>query len=856
MRIIGNDPNVPRQTQEVASGTLPNGKPVVVNADGTVSSVSITSGSFGSEVAYDGSSDYNKVTFIGSNKVVVVYQDNGNSGQGTAIVGTISGTSISFGSATVFNSNSTLYTDVEDVGNNKVLIAYHEASSSDGRARVGTVSGTSISFGTEVAFETSGDTLFTSISKVSDDKAIVGFVSDVGSAKNAKCRIASISGTSVSFGTAATLSTSGENTSVSFIGSDKFLVAFRHPNSSDRGEAIVGTISGTSISFGSIANYTSSGVNGVQSVSVGNSKVVIAYYTTSNSYGTSIVATISGTSVSFGTAVVFESASVATQDPIAIISPASNTVEIAYSDVGDSRKGTVISGTVSDTSISFGSSTVFASASTRFLGNTDLGDYKSVIVFRDGGNSNAGTAIVQQIEATNITSENYIGMSGGPIDVVQTSGTEAVGTEVQFDAGNLSLSGSSSTFDSTNGKIVIVYSDIANSYYGTAIVGTVNGSSITFGTEVVFASVTTLDASVCFDSVNSKVVIAYKNNSDTDKPGTAIVGTVSGNSISFGTAVEFDAARSDTPFALYDSTNSKIIIAYESQNATAKAIVGTVSDTSISFGTASQFNASATTAISGEHDTSSGKTIITYSDSGNSARGTCVVATVSGTGISFGSEVVFETGGVARNTTGTVYDSENNRIVVSYSDQGDSENAKAIVGTVSGTSISFGTAVTWQTGATQHNNAVYHSDAKKVIVFAEDENDSGKIKYAVGTVSDTSINFTTAADFTSSGTTSIAPTYDISNRIAVAAYKKDSNSSGNAATLQVTYTNTSITRGEVADGRHVLVDTQGAISDNQTGLTPAQSYFVQTDGTLGTTAADPSVFAGTAVSATKLIVKG
>jgi len=31
---------------------------------------------------------------------------------------------------------------------------------------------------------------------------------------------------------------------------------------------------------------------------------------------------------------------------------------------------------------------------------------------------------------------------------------------------------------------------------------------------------------------------------------------------------------------------------------------------------------------------------------------------------------------------------------------------------------------------------------------------------------------------------------------------------------------------------------------------------VQTDGTLGTTAASPSVFAGTAVSATKIIVKG
>ena len=37
LRVIGNDPSVPRQTQEVASGTMTNGKPVVVNADGTVS---------------------------------------------------------------------------------------------------------------------------------------------------------------------------------------------------------------------------------------------------------------------------------------------------------------------------------------------------------------------------------------------------------------------------------------------------------------------------------------------------------------------------------------------------------------------------------------------------------------------------------------------------------------------------------------------------------------------------------------------------------------------------------------------------------------------------------------------------
>ena len=54
-----------------------------------------------------------------------------------------------------------------------------------------------------------------------------------------------------------------------------------------------------------------------------------------------------------------------------------------------------------------------------------------------------------------------------------------------------------------------------------------------------------------------------------------------------------------------------------------------------------------------------------------------------------------------------------------------------------------------------------------------------------------------------------------------------------------------------------MIDTQGAIADNLSGLTAGQSYFVQNQmAHSGTTADDPSVFAGTAVSATKLIVKG
>jgi len=63
------------------------------------------------------------------------------------------------------------------------------------------------------------------------------------------------------------------------------------------------------------------------------------------------------------------------------------------------------------------------------------------------------------------------------------------------------------------------------------------------------------------------------------------------------------------------------------------------------------------------------------------------------------------------------------------------------------------------------------------------------------------------------------------------------------------------TGGTYARGSNATIKIIGNTSDEQSSLTAGQAYYVQTDGTLGLTAADPSVFAGTAVSATKLLVK-
>ena len=84
----------------IDSGTLPSGRPVVVNADGTVSVVDPAGGTsesstpvLGNAVVFrEGSTDdITSVYDTNSNKLVVAYIESTGSGTGKAIVGTVSG---------------------------------------------------------------------------------------------------------------------------------------------------------------------------------------------------------------------------------------------------------------------------------------------------------------------------------------------------------------------------------------------------------------------------------------------------------------------------------------------------------------------------------------------------------------------------------------------------------------------------------------------------------------------------------------------------------------------------------------------------------------------------------------------
>ena len=833
----------------VASGTLPSGQPVIVNSDGTVSVIANSSQTLGTQSEFEsaGVNEFVKSTFDSSiGKVVIIFRDSGNANYGRVVVGTVSGTSISFGTPVTFVSSSVSSADVTfDSNSSKVVIGYRPESPNQGYAIVGTVSGTSISFGTPVVFDSSANvdnisTVFDS----SNNKVVISY-KDPGTSYYSVSIVGTVSGTSISFGTPVVFRSVGIGPISSTFDStnNKVVIAWPYSNNA---EAIVGTVSGTSISFGSVASMDSS----VDSIGIGfdstNGKVVAAYRKNSTNKSTAIVGTVSGTSISFGTPVIFED--VSPVRPSVAFDSSTNKIVIAYV---ASQAVTAVVGVVSGTSITFDPSFQIDSYGPSYQSAVfDSTNNKIVISYQK--DSASGKANVLQNASTNLTSENYIGMSGGVVDV--NSVTQALGSAVVFESATVS-SNVASTFDSNSNKVVIVYQDTANSFFGTAVVGTVSGASISFGTPVVFSSANrTQEIQITFDSNSNKVVIAYDDKADGQK-GKAIVGTVSGTSISFGSAVVFNNGSTNmgTPNAItFDSNSNKIVIAFQDKADTnkGKAIVGTVSGTSISFGSEATFlNANYATDVAATFDSNSNKVVIVYKDGSNSLHGYAVVGTVSSTSISFGTPVVFES--AETNKPNVTFDTVNNKIVIAYAD---GTVGTAIVGTVSGTAISFGSPVIFNSTETSSPRVRFDATASKIVIaYGEGSGNAGTFK--TGTVSGTSISFDSATVFESGSTNAQnGLVYDSSAGKMVLSYYSGSNSGyGTSKVLQTGHT--VINRGQVASGGNATVDIVGTVSTNQVGLTAGQQYFVQTDGTLGLTAADPSVLAGTAISATNMLVK-
>ncbi len=261
----------------------------------------------------------------------------------------------------------------------------------------------------------------------------------------------------------------------------------------------------------------------------------------------------------------------------------------------------------------------------------------------------------------------------------------------------------------------------------------------------------------------------------------------------------------------YDSDNNKFVAVFNSGNYLSAQVATRSGSNTVTWGTTTQAVAQNPGTLSVCYHESTGKIVCAYQSVSQSNNGYAVVGTVSGTTTTWGTPVQFSSDNVR--VSKLRYDPNTENMVITYNNAGNNYDIKAISATVSGNSISFGTAATVTSSGASNSDGIWHglaydTSAERFLVSYEDSNNKGKNKL---------IN------------------------------------AGNATTNLSSFIGFS--NGAYTNGQTATVALSGAVDDAQVGLTTGTSYYVQKNGSLKSTADTPSIKAGVAIASTKLLIR-
>ena len=446
--------------------------------------------------------------------------------------------------------------------------------------------------------------------------------------------------------------------------------------------------------------------------------------------------------------------------------------------------------------------------------------------------------------------------SDGTVEVVgETAVAASSGTTTVF-GGNNNVNYINAT-KLSNTKVIVCYMDNDNSQYGTACVLSISGSTITAGSPVVFYSTATTHISVTALS-ETKAIVVFSDNSGY---GTTSVLSISGSTITVGSAVVFESANSlFNSVTMLTSTTAIVVYTDTGNSYYGTACLLTVSGSTVTAGTPMVFRTSNSQWI----------TVATLSDTkvivmfrlGTGYATSCVL-TISGSSISAGAVVSFNSS-VSEYISVAVLTPE--KVIVAYKDDGSSKLGKALVLTISGSTVSSGSA--WDIFTFNNADTRWISIAKitntQAIVSYMDNGNSSIGTSRVLNISGYTISGETASVFNSSGT-KYNSIVDLENSKSILVYRNDTgNGLGKSIVLQTATDITNLTTTNfvgiaskaISNTATGPITLQGGVSTNQSSLTSGSTYYVQADGTVSTVSTAPAVNIGKALNATTLKLKG
>lgn len=242
-----------------------------------------------------------------------------------------------------------------------------------------------------------------------------------------------------------------------------------------------------------------------------------------------------------------------------------------------------------------GSAAAFNSTAALASGNAALSTAVSALASGNAALANlptgGGNPVITTRANSNLT-------AGDPVGLDDSGGVQLLRKFQLNSLDGVSLSNPQSISATYNGYLSVVSLDTArfvltysgSSSYPTSVVAVVSGTTITYGTPTVAVSISTFLYTSTYAGPGKIVVIYPLGAPSFSYQSHAVVGTISGTSISFGTGVSFGYSNNSYPHGgVYDPVQNKVIV-FSSDLTTYNKYgrVGTVSGSSISFG--SNFN--------------------------------------------------------------------------------------------------------------------------------------------------------------------------------------------------------------------------------------------------------------------------
>ena len=452
---------------------------------------------------------------------------------------------------------------------------------------------------------------------------------------------------------------------------------------------------------------------------------------------------------------------------------------------------------------------------------------------------------------SNGTVSTVVNQAGDPTTLLSSATNTGVNQEDKFP---------SQAVDDANKRVVRAYIDRNNNNYGTAVCGQIDGlGNITWGTPVVFRTAY-LDTNivVVFNESTSEYFIFFKNPS-TSEPRVARMSNTSGTNLSliasYSNPGNYGTCSSEGFAGVYDPDQQRVVFVWYStgQGEMAVATYSGGLQATTTFGASNWSQYSDIT-----YDTVNNKVVFLWMYNQNNIINAHVI-TVGASSVSVANGV--NTGAIGGVMPRCTFDPDSGKVITASvrSSQGGVVNYG--LGTVSGTTSS------WTTGASTAVDAddveagydlTYDTGADKVVFSYKAVGNPQRVKAVLGTVSGSTLTFSSTA-------VEIYPAYARYSRIdylPTSGYSVwTSNSSNNnytlasAVTTVVASTNANwfgIADESISSGSAGKITHIGGINESVSGLTAGTTYYADKVGGLSTS--DSGYKVGKAIAADKILI--